>query len=139
MPANQLEAIRKFIYAEDDRNLIELYKLALNSAAQQASQLEFQPTQFNSLEEIKLFIVRLFLIDKLRFEEQSQLKLTQLAMKESVLGESPKISLILQEGKLISPSEGQIKNAVNQQFSSNDLILELLVQNKISLDLKINL
>lgn len=139
MSSNQLEAIRKFIYAEDDRNLIELYKLALNSAAQQASQLEFQPTQFNSLEEIKLFIVRSFLVDKLRFDEQSQLKITQLAMKEAVLGETPKIVLVLQDGKLISPSEEQIKNAVNQQFSSNNLILELLSQNKISLDLKINL
>lgn len=71
---NGLEAIRKFIFAEDDRNLIELYKLALNSAAQRASQLGFQPSQFNSLEETKLFIARLFLIDKLRFDESSQLK-----------------------------------------------------------------
>lgn len=136
---NGLEAIRKFIFAEDDRNLIELYKLALNSAAQRASQLGFQPSQFNSLEETKLFIARLFLIDKLRFDESSQLKITQLAMKEAVLGDTPKITLVLQDGKLISPSEEQIKNAVDQQFSSNDLILELLVQNKISLDLKINL
>lgn len=60
-------------------------------------------------------------------------------MKEAVLGDTPKITLVLQDGKLISPSEEQIKNAVDQQFSSNDLILELLVQNKISLDLKTNL
>lgn len=148
MSSNSILAIRKFIRGEDDPTIKEIYQLALSSEAQAiASGLNAIPLpQFNNLIEIDVFKARLLLIDTLRFQELNTVKITELAMREAVSGDTPKINLVLESDlnnpsglKLKSPTENEIVNAVRLQFSANNLILELLNKNVLKILLSVNL
>lgn len=148
MSSNSILAIRKFIRGEDDPTIKEIYQLALSSEAQAiASGLNAIPLpQFNNLIEIDVFKARLLLIDTLRFQELNTVKITELAMREAVSGDTPKINLVLESDsnnpnglKLKSPTENEIVNAVRLQFLANNLILELLNKNVLKILLSVNL
>ena len=127
MAANSLTAVRKFVNGEDDPTLKELYQYALSSTAQALSQITQLPT-FANKEDLKVFFAKFLLIDALRFNDLAKIKITQLAMQEAVLGDNPRISLVLDSStnKLQSPTELEIVTAVTSQFQSDNLILELL-------------
>ena len=127
MPANSLTAVRKFVNGEDDPTLKELYQYALSSTAQALSQVTQIPT-FANKEQLQVFFAKSLLIDALRFNDLAKIKITQLAMSEAVLGDNPRISLVLDSStnKLQSPTELEIVTAVAGQFQSDNLILELL-------------
>lgn len=127
MTANSLTAVRKFVNGEDDPTLKELYQYALSSTAQALSQITQIPT-FANKEQLQVFFAKSLLIDALRFNDLAKIKITQLAMSEAVLGDSPRISLVLDSStnKLQSPTELEIVTAVTSQFQSDNLILELL-------------
>lgn len=127
MAANSLTAVRKFVNGEDDPTLKELYQYALSSTAQALSQITQLPT-FANKEDLKVFFAKSLLIDALRFNDLAKIKITQLAMQEAVLGDNPRISLVLDSStnKLQSPTELEIVTAVTSQFQSDNLILELL-------------
>lgn len=127
MVANSLTAVRKFVNGEDDPTLKELYQYALSSTAQALSQITQIPT-FANKEQLQVFFAKSLLIDALRFNDLAKIKITQLAMSEAVLGDNPRISLVLDSStnKLQSPTELEIVTAVAGQFQSDNLILELL-------------
>lgn len=127
MVANSLTAVRKFVNGEDDPTLKELYQYALSSTAQALSQITQIPT-FANKEQLQVFFAKSLLIDALRFNDLAKIKITQLAMSEAVLGNNPRISLVLDSStnKLQSPTELEIVTAVTSQFQSDNLILELL-------------
>lgn len=127
MTANSLTAVRKFVNGEDDPTLKELYQYALSSAAQALSEITQLPT-FTSKEQLQVFFAKALLIDALRFNDLAKIKITHLAMNEAVLGDNPRISLVLDSStnKLQSPTELEVVTAVAGQFQSDNLILELL-------------
>lgn len=137
MPANSLTAVRKFVNGEDDPTIKELYQYALSSTAQALSQITQLPT-FTSKEQLKVFLAKSLLIDALRFNDLAKIKITQLAMSESALGDNPRISLSLDaSGKLQSPAEPLIIAAVAEQFQSDNLILELLEKGILKITLSL--
>lgn len=127
MTANSLTAVRKFVNGEDDPTLKELYQYALSSTAQALSEITQLPT-FTSKEQLQVFFAKALLIDALRFNDLAKIKITHLAMNEAVLGDNPRISLVLDSStnKLQSPTELEVVTAVAGQFQSDNLILELL-------------
>lgn len=138
MVANSLTAVRKFVNGEDDPTLKELYQYALSSTAQALSQITQIPT-FANKEQLQVFFAKSLLIDALRFNDLAKIKITQLAMSEAVLGDSPRISLVLDSStnKLQSPTELEIVTAVAGQFQSDNLILELLEKGILKITLTI--
>ena len=138
MVANSLTAVRKFVNGEDDPTIKELYQYALSSTAQASSQIEQIPI-FTSKEQLKVFLAKSLLIDALRFNDLAKIKITQLAMNEAVLGDNPRISLVLDSitQKLQSPTELQIITAVVAQFQSDNLILELLEKGILKITLSL--
>jgi hypothetical protein len=65
-----------------------------------------------------------------------QFRVVELAMRQAVIGNDPAIILqVSQEGKLIPPSENEIKTAVSSQFANSFLIKELLQKGVIKLSL----
>lgn len=138
MVANSLTAVRKFVNGEDDPTLKELYQYALSSTAQALSQITQLPT-FANKEDLKVFFAKSLLIDALRFNDLAKIKITQLAMSEAVLGDNPRISLVLDSStnKLQSPTELEIVTAVAGQFQSDNLILELLEKGILKITLTI--
>ncbi len=141
---NSLESIRKFVTGEDTPTVKELYMLALQSAAQsliEASNnsnyflLNIQP-KLTNIEEVFLIAAKSKLADLFRFNQVILYQVIELAMRESVIGEDPNIVLQLSpEGKLIPPSEEEIKLAVSSQFANDALVKELLEKNVINLTL----
>lgn len=141
---NSLESIRKFVTGEDTPTVKELYMLALQSAAQsliEASNnsnyflLNIQP-KLTNIEEVFLIAAKSKLADLFRFNQVILYQVIELAMRESVIGENPNIVLQLSpEGKLIPPSEEEIKLAVSSQFANDALVKELLEKNVINLTL----
>lgn len=128
---NTYTQIRKFTTGENDPTVKEIYKIALSSKAQ-----EFAVTSDTNLDSAFLAVIKSLLVDALRFDLNAQLKITELAMAEAVMGVNPKIQLeIDDDGKLISPSEEKIKAAVEAQFNNDLLILELINKNIIKLSL----
>lgn len=138
MVANSLTAVRKFVNGEDDPTLKELYQYALSSTAQALSQVTQIPT-FANKEQLQVFFAKSLLIDALRFNDLAKIKITQLAMSEAVLGDNPRISLVLDSStnKLQSPTELEIVTAVAGQFQSDNLILELLEKGILKITLTI--
>ena len=138
MVANSLTAVRKFVNGEDDPTLKELYQYALSSTAQALSQVTQIPT-FANKEQLQVFFAKSLLIDALRFNDLAKIKITQLAMNEAVLGDNPRISLVLDSStnKLQSPTELEIVTAVAGQFQSDNLILELLEKGILKITLTI--
>lgn len=138
MVANSLTAVRKFVNGEDDPTLKELYQYALSSTAQALSQITQIPT-FANKEQLQVFFAKSLLIDALRFNDLAKIKITQLAMSEAVLGDNPRISLVLDSStnKLQSPTELEIVTAVAGQFQSDNLILELLEKGILKITLTI--
>lgn len=138
MTANSLTAVRKFVNGEDDPTLKELYQYALSSTAQALSQITQIPT-FANKEQLQVFFAKSLLIDALRFNDLAKIKITQLAMSEAVLGDNPRISLVLDSStnKLQSPTELEIVTAVAGQFQSDNLILELLEKGILKITLTI--
>lgn len=128
---NTYTQIRKFTTGENDPTVKEIYKIALSSKAQ-----EFAVTSDTNLDSAFLAVIKSLLVDALRFDLNAQLKITELAMAEAVMGVNPKIQLeIDDDGKLISPSEEKIRAAVEAQFNNDLLILELIKKNIIKLSL----
>ena len=128
---NTYTQIRKFTTGENDPTVKEIYKIALSSKAQ-----EFAVTSDTNLDSAFLAVIKSLLVDALRFDLNAQLKITELAMAEAVMGVNPKIQLeIDDDGKLISPSEEKIKASVEAQFNNDLLILELIKKNIIKLSL----
>ncbi len=141
---NSLESIRKFVTGEDTPTVKELYMLALQSAAQSLIEannnsnyflLNMQP-KLTNIEEVFLIAVKSKLADLFRFNQVVLYQVIELAMRDSVIGEDPNIVLQLSpEGKLIPPSEEEIKLAVSSQFANDALVKELLEKNVINLTL----
>jgi hypothetical protein len=141
---NSLESIRKFVTGEDTPTVKELYMLALQSAAQSLIEannnsnyflLNIQP-KLTNIEEVFLIAVKSKLADLFRFNQVVLYQVIELAMRDSVIGEDPNIVLQLSpEGKLIPPSEEEIKLAVSSQFANDALVKELLEKNVINLTL----
>jgi len=128
---NTYTQIRKFTTGENDPTVKEIYKIALSSKAQ-----EFAVTSDTNLDSAFLAVIKSLLVDALRFDLNAQLKITELAMSEAVMGVNPKIQLEIDaDGKLISPSEEKIKASVEAQFNNDLLILELIKKNIIKLSL----
>lgn len=128
---NTYTQIRKFTTGENDSTVKEIYKIALSSKAQ-----EFAVTSDTNLDSAFLAVIKSLLVDALRFDLNAQLKITELAMAEAVMGVNPKIQLEIDaDGKLISPSEEKIKASVEAQFNNDLLILELIKKNIIKLSL----
>lgn len=128
---NTYTQIRKFTTGENDPTAKEIYKIALSSKAQ-----EFAATSDTNLDSAFLAVIKSLLVDALRFDLNAQLKITELAMAEAVMGVNPKIQLEIDaDGKLISPSEEKIKESVEAQFNNDLLILELIKKNIIKLSL----
>lgn len=128
---NTYTQIRKFTTGENDPTVKEIYKIALSSKAQ-----EFASNSNTNLDSAFLAVIKSLLVDALRFDLSAQLKITELAMAEAVMGFDPKIQLeIDDDGKLISPSEEKIKASVEAQFNNDLLILELIKKNIIKLSL----
>ncbi|MCA2621228.1 MULTISPECIES: hypothetical protein [unclassified Microcystis] len=146
MTANTLDSIRKFISGEDTPIVKELYLLALQSVCQEFIQAintsayflaEIQPN-LNSPDSIFLAAAKAKLADLLRFDQVIPYRITELAMREAVIGSNPKINLQLSpEGKLIPPGENDIHNAVASQLADDSLIKELLLKGIIKLSLAI--
>ena len=146
MTANNLDLIRKFLSGEDTPTVKELYLLALQSASQEFIQAINTPAFFTaniqpdlvSPESIVLAVAKANLADLLRFDQVIPYRITELAMREAVIGNNPKIELRLSpEGKLIAPFENEIKNAVASQLADDSLIKELLQKGIIKLSLVI--
>ena len=144
MTANNLDLIRKFVSGEDTPTVKELYLLALQSASQEFIQAINTPAFFTaniqpdltSSDAIFLAVAKAKLADLLRFDQIVPFRITELAMRESVLGSNPKITLELSpEGKLIAPFEDEIKNAVASQLADDSLIKELLQKGIVKLSL----
>jgi hypothetical protein len=144
MNANNLDLIRKFVSGEDTPTVKELYLLALQSDCQEFIQAintsayfstEIQPN-LTSFDSIILVVAKSKLADLLRFNQVIPYRITELAMREAVIGSNPKINLQLSpEGKLIPPSEDDIKSATSSQLADNSLIKELLQKSIIKLSL----
>lgn len=146
MTANNLDLIRKFVSGEDTPTVRELYLLALQSAAQEFIQAINTPAFFTaniqpnltSPDATLLAVAKAILIDLLRFDPVSPYRITELAMREAVIGSNPKINLTLSpEGKLNPPFENEIKNAVASQLADDSLVNELLKKGIIKLSLVI--
>jgi hypothetical protein len=147
MTANNLDLIRKFISGEDTPTVKELYILALQSAAQEFVEAINNPAYFaakiqpelTNAESSSLAVTRGRMADLLRFDSVVQFRIVELAMREAVIGNDPKITLrVSPEGKLMPPSESEIKTAVASQFANNFLVKELLQKGIIKLSLTWN-
>lgn len=139
---NSLIAIRKFITGEDDPTIKEIYQIAMINQAQILAQSTTQLPAFNSPQELQIFAVKGLLSDALRFDAMARIKLTELAMNEAVVGDNPRIDLVLEPNssnpnslRLKSPSEDSIIKSVQGQFTDDKLTLELLNKGLINLSL----
>lgn len=139
---NSLIAIRKFITGEDDPTIKEIYQIAMINQAQILAQSTTQLPAFNSPQELQIFAVKGLLSDALRFDAMARIKLTELAMSEAVVGDNPRIDLVLEPNpsnpnslRLKSPSEDNIIKSVQAQFTDDKLTLELLSKGLINLSL----
>jgi hypothetical protein len=65
------------------------------------------------------------------------LRLVELAMREAVLGDNPRIELTLTEGLLGYVSDASIALAVEKQLLTDDLIQSLLDNNIVEIKLKL--
>lgn len=144
MTANHLDLIRKFISGEDTPTVRELYILALQSASQEFVEAINNPAYFaaniqpdlTDIESSFIAATRAKMADLLRFDSVVQFRVVELAMRQAVIGNDPAIILqVSQEGKLIPPSENEIKTAVSSQFANSSLIKELLQKGVIKLSL----
>ena len=134
MTANNLDLIRKFVSGEDTPTVRELYLLALQSAAQDLIEKINNPDFFSTnikpnlinQESACLFVTKIKLADLFRFDQISLFRIVELAMREAVIGDTPRITLKLSpEGKLLPPSENEIQKAVLDQFADDFLVKEL--------------
>ncbi len=137
---NSLIAIRKFLTGEDDSTIKEIYQIAMINQAQilaeSTSPLPFSITP----QELQVFMIKALLSDALRFDAMAKIKLTELAMNEAVIGNNPRIDLVLEPNpsnpnslRLKSPTEAEIIQSVQSQFADDALTLELLSKGLIQL------
>lgn len=139
---NSLIAIRKFITGEDDSTIKEIYQIAMINQAQILAQSTSTLPLFSTLQELQVFMIKGLLSDALRFDAMAKIKLTELAMNEAVIGNNPRIDLVLEPNpsntnslRLKSPSEAEIIQSVQSQFADDALTLELLNKGLIQLSL----
>ena len=139
---NSLIAIRKFITGEDDSTIKEIYQIAMINQAQILAQSTSTLPLFSTLQELQVFMIKRLLSDALRFDAMAKIKLTELAMNEAVIGNNPRIDLVLEPNpsntnslRLKSPSEAEIIQSVQSQFADDALTLELLSKGLIQLSL----
>lgn len=139
---NSLIAIRKFITGEDDSTIKEIYQIAMINQAQILAQSTSTLPLFSTLQELQVFMIKRLLSDALRFDAMAKIKLTELAMNEAVIGNNPRIDLVLEPNpsntnslRLKSPSEAEIIQSVQSQFADDALTLELLNKGLIQLSL----
>lgn len=139
---NSLIAIRKFITGEDDSTIKEIYQIAMINQAQILAQSTSPLPLSITPQELQVFMIKALLSDALRFDAMAKIKLTELAMNEAVIGNNPRIDLVLEPNpsntnslRLKSPSEAEIIQSVQSQFADDALTLELLNKGLIQLSL----